>query len=92
MPTTAGTAQLVHTPTILVDSQELPHTAMLAEARISQTIGSASRLELRFYDDNFVLVDSSTFAVGGQITVAISNASGAETPSQAHATRAPLST
>ncbi|MEO6126538.1 MAG: VgrG-related protein [Ilumatobacteraceae bacterium] len=79
MSDSAGTAQLVRTVTIKVDGSALEESKMakLIESRVSQTIGAASRLELRFNDHDFELIDSPTFGIGKVIEISHSTPTGA---------------
>ncbi len=78
----AGTVQLVRTVSVSVNGSPLSEAVFerLVEARVSLTIGSASRLELRLDDDDFKLVDGSTFVIGAAVVVKISDETGVQTP------------
>lgn len=80
MPDSKGTAQLVSTVTVKVGGAALDEETMhqLEESRVSQTIGAASRLQLRFYDNDFTLIDSGKFQIGTAVEVLHSTPSGAE--------------
>lgn len=53
----------------------------LVEARVSRTISVASRCELRFADEDFVLTDgTSTFAIGKPLEVSIADYTGTDKP------------
>ncbi|HRE01330.1 MAG TPA: hypothetical protein PLV68_08520, partial [Ilumatobacteraceae bacterium] len=45
------------------------HEASLVEARVLQSVGSASRCELRFFDHDFRLIDGNVLTIGKSVTV-----------------------
>jgi len=81
MSDSAGSAQLVRTVTVKVNGTALTQSisSLLTESRVSQTIGAANRMELRFNDSDFTLIDSATFEIGKLVQVFHSTPSGAET-------------
>ncbi len=80
MPDPAGTAQLVRTVTVTIDGHKLDDATKnrLVESRVSQSIGAASRLELRFDDDDFQLIDGTKFDIGRNVSVTHSDEKGEE--------------
>ena len=71
MSDSPGSAQLVRTVTVKVGGKPLDEmiASKLVESRVSQTVGAAHRLELRFADNDFQLIDSTTFQIGAVVQV-----------------------